>query len=66
MFSWTVECQDAFVQLKTLLVSAPVLDDSTKGLGAVLVQEQEDGKVHLLHLHHDPSLPMSVTMLSQS
>ena len=60
-FYWSVECQDAFQKLKQLLISAPVLsyprfdpnhpfiletDASAKGLGAVLAQQQEDGKVH--------------------
>jgi len=61
VFNWAVECQDLLVQLKDLLVSVPVLaypqfhskhpfiletDASTKGLGVVLAQEQEDGKVN--------------------
>ena len=61
VFSWTSECQKAFDRLKNLLVSAPVLaypqfqskypfiletDASKKGLGAVLAQQQEDGRVH--------------------
>ena len=61
VFSWAPESHNAFVHLKNLLVSAPVLayprfysahpfiletDTSTKGLGAVLAQQQDDGKVH--------------------
>ena len=57
---WTVECQEAFECLKTLLTEAPILgypdftrplileiDASFKGLGAVLSQEQENGLVVL-------------------
>ena len=61
VFCWTTECQQAFDQLKRLLVNAPVLaypqfqsghpfivetDASLKGLGAVLAQQQADDKVH--------------------
>lgn len=60
-FDWTPECADAFVGLKAALIHAPVLaypqfdsqhpfiletDASTKGLGAVLTQQQRDQKVH--------------------
>lgn len=57
-FQWTEDCQVAFECLQKLLTSPPVLayPDFTKpfvlhtnasgdGLGAVLEQEQEDGKI---------------------
>ena len=58
-FEWTSSCQTAFDQLRSKLVAAPILaypdfgrdfiletDASINGLGAVLSQEQEDGKAH--------------------
>ena len=59
VFEWTSSCQDAFNVLREALTKAPVLaypnftrefrletDASVKGLGAVLSQLQDDGKVH--------------------
>lgn len=58
-FSWTDECQKAFLSVKSLLYSAPVLsapdvtrpfqlevDASAVGIGAVLLQEGADGIGH--------------------
>ena len=60
-FCWTVSCQQAFDILKTQLLTAPLLaypdfkkpftletDASIKGLGAILSQVQDDGKLHPL------------------
>lgn len=61
-FIWTKECQEAFDSLKETLTKAPVLaypdydvefrvyvDSSYEGIGAVLVQEQEDGSERPVH-----------------
>jgi len=63
LFEWTVNCPEAFEQLKDLLCSAPVLaypqfgpghqfvleiDTSLAGLGAVLSQRDEKGHLHPL------------------
>ena len=58
-FCWTLTCQSAFQQLKDALVSPPVLaypdftrefvmhtDACKEGLGAVLEQQQDDGRLH--------------------
>ena len=60
-FYWSVECEQAFQNLKQKLTTAPILsypqfskerpsiletDASGKGLGAVLAQQQDDSKVH--------------------
>ena len=58
-FEWTASCQTSFDHLKNLLIQSPILaypyfsedftletDASVKGLGAVLSQHQEDGKLH--------------------
>ena len=80
VFNSTVECQDAFVQLKNLLVSAPVLAypqfhakhpfiletmPVPRALKLSWHKSKRMERFTLLHLHHDPYPPMSVTMLSQ-
>ena len=58
-FEWTGDCQEAFDQLRKRLMEAPVLaypnfeadfvletDASIEGVGGVLVQTQDDGKLH--------------------
>ena len=58
-FVWTQECEEAFGEIKRLLVTAPVLypphldkeffmwtDASEKGFGAVLEQEDDAGRRH--------------------
>jgi len=60
-FIWTEACEEAFVELKRQLTSAPVLaaptdhgqyildtDASDFALGAVLQQKQDDGLVHVI------------------
>ena len=55
-FKWSVQCQEAFIELKQCLTTAPVLslpdftkqfildtDASDSGIGAVLSQKQHDG-----------------------
>jgi hypothetical protein len=60
-FVWTDECQDAFNKLRNALVSAPVLatadpnkkyilhtDASDRAMGAILMQEDSGGDVHVI------------------
>ena len=61
VFDWTEECEEAFVELKRRLTSAPILvaptdhgryildtDASDFALGVVLQQEQDDGLIHVI------------------
>ena len=58
-YDWTAECQQAFKELKLSLTQAPILaypsfewdftletDASIRGIGAVLSQKQDDGRLH--------------------
>jgi len=60
-FTWSPQCQAAFHQLKECLISFPVLhylsidkrfiidtDSNQHDLGAILLQEQHDHKLHLV------------------
>ena len=60
-FQWTPEHQESFDKLKEAFTSAPVLsypdyskpflletDTSLKGLGAVLLQEDDGGNLHIV------------------
>ena len=60
-FSWTEQCTTAFTDIKTTLCTAPVLirpdwkkpfklytDASSKGLGAILKQTDENGLEHVI------------------
>ena len=59
VFKWTDQCQKAFDELKDNLLSAPILsypdfskpfslekDASARGIGAILSQQQLDGRLH--------------------
>ena len=61
LYHWTTECESAFNHLKCCLITAPELvypdfdrnfvletDASILGLGAILSQVQDDGKLHPL------------------
>src|SRR5271157_3273925 len=60
-FQWTDECENAFKELKTALITAPVLvlpdfkksfvltcDASTSGVGYILSQKDEGGREHVI------------------
>lgn len=65
-FNWTKECEQAFIQIKDLLSSAPVLklpdynkpfiiqtDASGYGIGSILSQEYEDGLHPVQYISHE-------------
>lgn len=81
VFEWSSACQDAFNQLKEVLITAPILayskfgpgvefvletDASGVGLGAVLSQSKQMGKFTRWHMPPDHWMLVRRTMGSQS
>ena len=73
-FEWSTDCQQAFDHLKHLLTTAPVMtlpafekeflletEASGLGLGAVLAQKQEDGRVRPIAFASRTCCPMKRT-----
>ena len=78
-FQWTTDQQESFDKLKLALTSAPVLaypnyekpflletDASLKGLGAVLLQEDDNGNMHIISFASHTLKPYEKSMHNYS